>query len=60
VNLTLNPPPAAPLLRLQAALLRFAAADVRFADLAQLLQSRRDELEREDPEAARVIRTLGY
>lgn len=60
MNLVADPPASAPLLRLQAALLRFAADDVRFADLAQLLQRRREELGREDREALRVIQALGY
>lgn len=59
-NLFEDPPTRAPLLRLQAELLRFASADVKFADLAQQLQSRREELERVDPEALRVIQALGY
>ena len=59
-NLAADPPPRAPLARLDAELLRFASADVRFTDLARRLQSRREQLEREDPEALRVIRALGY
>ncbi|MFN0008493.1 MAG: sulfatase [Planctomycetota bacterium] len=60
VNLAADPPASAPLLRLQAELLRFADADVRFDDLARQLQSRRELLERQDPEALRVIQALGY
>lgn len=59
-NLVADPPTHAPLPRLQAELLRFASADVRFTDLARLLQSQREKLEREDPEALRVIQALGY
>jgi len=59
-NLAADPPDRAPLSRLRAELFRFASADVKFADLAQLLQSQRERLEREDPEALRVIRALGY
>jgi len=54
------PPADAPLDRLRAELVRFAAADVRFADLAQELQRRRDELERTDPETVRILKSLGY
>jgi arylsulfatase A-like enzyme len=60
LNLAAAPPAAAPLDRLRAELVRFAASDVRFADLAAELQRRREELEREDPEAARILRSLGY
>lgn len=60
VNLAAAPPPQAPLAALQAHLLRFAAAEVRFADLAQELQERQAGLEALDPEAARVLRQLGY
>ena len=59
-NLAADPPEAAPLARLQAELLRFASAEVRFEDLARLLEARRAELERVDPEALRVIQALGY
>jgi arylsulfatase A-like enzyme len=59
-NLISDPPSGAPLARLQAELLVFAAADVRFPDLARLLQGQREKLEREDPEALRVLRLLGY
>lgn len=53
-------PPEAPIALLRAELLRFAAADVRFADLAALLQQQREELERNDPETARILEALGY
>jgi arylsulfatase A-like enzyme len=56
-DLEADPPAAAPLARLQAELLRFAAGDVRFADLAQRLQEQRETL---DPEVRRVIEALGY
>jgi arylsulfatase A-like enzyme len=59
-NLATAPPDSAPLARLQAELLRFASAEVKFEDLAKLLEARRAELEREDPEALRVIQALGY
>jgi arylsulfatase A-like enzyme len=60
VNRISDPPPEAPLARLQVELLGFAAADVRFTDLARSLQSRREQLEREDPEALRILQKLGY
>lgn len=53
-------PTEAPIARLRAELLRFSAADVRFADLAALLQKEREELERDDPETARILEALGY
>jgi len=59
-NLATDPPPAAPLARLQAELLRFASAEVKFEDLARRLEARRAELERVDPEALRVLQALGY
>jgi arylsulfatase A-like enzyme len=59
-NLAADPPAGAPLPRLSAELVRFAAADVRFADLAQDLQRRRERLEREDPETVRILEALGY
>jgi arylsulfatase A-like enzyme len=55
-----DPPPRAPLARLAAELLRFSEADVRFADLAELLKSQRQALERADPESLRILRSLGY
>jgi arylsulfatase A-like enzyme len=59
-NLIADPPAAAPLSRLRSALLEFAEADVRFADLAQILQRQREDLERNDPESLRVLEALGY
>jgi len=59
-NLIAAPPAGAPLDRLRAELLVFAEADVHFADLAQILQRQREELEREDPEGLRVLEALGY
>jgi arylsulfatase A-like enzyme len=59
-NLFAAPPPDAPLTRLQAELLRFSSSDVKFPDLARLLQSQRARLEKEDREALRVIQALGY
>jgi hypothetical protein len=60
VNRRADPPAEAPLARLNAELVDFAAADVRFPDVARLLQARREKLEREDREALRVIEALGY
>jgi arylsulfatase A-like enzyme len=60
VNRISDPPPEAPLARLQVELLGFASADVRFTDLARSLQSRREKLEREDPETLRILQKLGY
>ena len=59
-NLIDAPPPEAHLERLQVELIRFAQADVRFADLAQELQRNREALEREDPEALDLLEKLGY
>jgi arylsulfatase A-like enzyme len=51
------PPADAPLARLQAELLRFSAADVRFADLGRKLAAQRAAL---DPESRRILEALGY
>ena len=51
------PPAQAPLARLEAELLRFAAADVHFADLARKLAAERAAL---DPESRRILEALGY
>jgi len=59
-NRMADPPEQAPLARLRAELLGFAAADVRFPDLAKLLQAEREKLAREDPEALRILQKLGY
>ena len=59
-NLVQAVPAEAPFDQLQAALLEFSAADAHFAELARLLQRRRDELGREDPETLRALRALGY
>lgn len=59
-DLSANPPPAAPVAELRAALLEFAAADSEFAELAEILQRRREALEREDGAALDVLRALGY
>jgi arylsulfatase A-like enzyme len=59
-NLHASPPESAPLTELEDALLVFTAADEDFEDLARILQSRRDELSRSDPEALRRLQALGY
>jgi hypothetical protein len=56
-NLFGEPPPEAPLARLQAELLRFSAADVRFADLGRKLAVERAALA---PESRRILEALGY
>jgi arylsulfatase A-like enzyme len=60
INLAENPPAGAPVDRLRAELLRFSTADEHFGRLARELQERREELGREDPEALRILRALGY
>lgn len=59
-DLSQAPPPDAPLERLRAELLRFSTADEHFGRLARELQDRREELGRDDPEALRILRSLGY
>ena len=59
-NLADAPPPAAPLARLQAELLRFAAADVHFADLGQQLAADAARLQAEDPQTYEILRSMGY
>lgn len=59
-NLVREIPAEAPIEALKQALLEFSAADAHFAELARLLQQRRDELGREDPETLRALRALGY
>ena len=59
-NLIQAPPAEAPLARLRAELVRFSEADVRLADLAQMLQRERERLEREEPDAVRILESLGY
>jgi arylsulfatase A-like enzyme len=60
INLVRDPPPSAPLVELERELLEFSKADRHFAELARLLQERREELGREDPETLRALRALGY
>ena len=59
-NLIGSPPTEAPLEFLVRELVRFAEADVHFADLSRALQRERERLEREDPEALRILEALGY
>lgn len=60
VNRIAEPPPGAPLDRLRAELFDYSRADVRFEDLARLLQEKREELERTDRETLRILEALGY
>jgi arylsulfatase A-like enzyme len=59
-DLSSSPPSTAPLDDLRRDLARFTAADRDFPELAELLQHRREILERGDPEALRKLRALGY
>jgi arylsulfatase A-like enzyme len=59
-DLSAAPTPGAPLDALRLQLLRFASAEVRFEDLARQLQEQRASLEALDPEAARILRQMGY
>jgi len=59
-NLVQEAPARAPLDELAAALLEFSRADRHFSELARLLQQRREELGRTDPETLRALEALGY
>ncbi len=59
-NLARNPPPAAPLARLREDLAGFTAADRELAQLGLILEQRRADLERDDPEGVRRLEALGY
>ena len=59
-NLIQEPPAEAPLDRLAAELLEFSKADRHFSDLARLLQQKREELGRTDPETLKALKALGY
>jgi arylsulfatase A-like enzyme len=61
-DLSSAPPEDAPLEFLRRELLRFVAQDRHFPELAELLRRHRDAIESgaADPEAARVLRQLGY
>ena len=59
-NLIGDPPSSAPLAELSSLLLKFFEADTDLADLAQLLQRQREELESSDPESLRNLEALGY
>jgi arylsulfatase A-like enzyme len=59
-NLADSPPPGAPLAWLQAELMRFASAEVRFEDLAAQLAAQDERLQTEDPEAWRILEQMGY
>ncbi len=59
-NLISEPPENAPIAELSSLLLEFFEADTDLADLAQILQRQREELERGDPESLRSLEALGY
>jgi arylsulfatase A-like enzyme len=59
-NLAAAPPGDAPLARLRAELFRFASAEVRFEDLAELLAAQSERLRVEDPEAYTILKQMGY
>jgi len=59
-NLIGSPPAGAPVAELRALLLEFFEADTDLAELAQILQRQREELERDDPESLRNLEALGY
>jgi arylsulfatase A-like enzyme len=61
-DLASAPPEDAPLDLMRRELLRFVAEDRHFPELAELLRRHRNAIESgaEDPEAARVLRQLGY
>lgn len=59
-NLAQAPPAAAHLEELRALLADYTDADVELVDLDMVLQRRREALERDDPEALRVLDALGY
>lgn len=60
LNLIQEPPAHAPLADLSQQLLEYSKADEHFSELARLLQQRRDELGRTDPETLRALQALGY
>jgi arylsulfatase A-like enzyme len=60
MNLAAEPPDRAPVARLRAELLRFAAADTRFPELGAILREHRDALEAGDAETLRILKALGY
>jgi arylsulfatase A-like enzyme len=59
-NLAAAPPPDAPLAALRRELARFIAADRDLANLGEVLRRQREGLERNDPDAERILRALGY
>lgn len=54
------PPADAPLAALRRALARFVEADASLAGLGELLRRQREGLEQREPDAARILRALGY
>jgi arylsulfatase A-like enzyme len=59
-NLIAAPPSAAPLATLRRELGRFVAEDRALGSLGEVLRRQREGLEQQDPEAARILRALGY
>jgi arylsulfatase len=59
-NLAADPPARAPVERLLAELVRFAALDDHLPELGAVLREHRARLEADDAEAVRVLKALGY
>jgi arylsulfatase A-like enzyme len=59
-DMSRSPPAGAPLSDLRRRLAAYAAADSELAELGRLLEAHRKGLEDSDPEAARMLRLLGY
>jgi arylsulfatase A-like enzyme len=59
-NLAADPPTRAPVDRLVAELVRFAARDDHLPELGAVLREHRAQLEAGDAEAVRVLKALGY
>ena len=59
-DLSASPPAGVPLADLRRRLAAYAAADRALPELGRLLEAHRQGLESSDPEAARLLRLLGY
>lgn len=59
-ELSASPPLDAPLAALRRELSKFVAADRDLAGLGELLRRQREGLEQREPDAARILRALGY
>lgn len=59
-NLADSPPISAPLAALRRELAKFVAADRDLEGLGELLRRQREGLEQREPDAARILRALGY